>query len=256
MPTRFPYHGPACRSEPMQPRSQKRLSRRFSGTIATLVVVALTPWGGATRGDIWPTTLPDSSSDRARRIESGTKLIASEIAEMIPYPKTILQILSNIKFAVDHGSLLREQFYADEKLRAFSGGTTIWWIDRSATRLYVHISGFDKVVPSIPVNKISMPGIVIAIERSVESNGNLEGLARIFVNRPIFPFEDIEKLFGNQWRNDPILSPDRVSEKTTHPHGNARITYSYLSNSVPVSITIETGADGSLYRADFTEETK
>ena len=60
-----------------------------------------------------------------RPVDVGVNARALEAYSMIRRPKNLLDMLANIKVALDHDLPLSEGFYSDERLRLISGGGQI-----------------------------------------------------------------------------------------------------------------------------------
>ena len=81
-----------------------------------------------------------SSADNAKANMSTGHLIST-----IRTPTTPVEILQNIKFAMDHRLLVRDDFYNDEFLLRLFGGKQINWFTFNQTLLHGSVSGFDEM---------------------------------------------------------------------------------------------------------------
>ena len=225
-----------------------------------IVFTAMTPSVGSTLTSAHTDTSPlllASSTDVPSVPRASTRAApATGPYVMFPHPSSVLRILENVKFALEHDFLLREDFYTDDNLKAFFGGTRIVWPLWSATTRSALISGFDQIVPPLRDGSNLIPGIDLSAARWVQPDGKLRARIAVTVKRPAVTFEQIENLFGMQWQDYPDVPapPHKQFRPPTHPKGNNRIRYAIDRNGVSTSVTIEFAADGSLREADFSEE--
>jgi hypothetical protein len=185
-----------------------------------------------------------------------------EIDSMTKQPTTLLEILENMRLVLDQDLLLREDFYTDDTLLLFSGGSQVQWGERSSTKQWAAISGFGKIAEPARVKDFSYEWISYRAGRTIRDSGEIDGMLTLHLTKsdPSVIFEAIVRIFGPGWQPDsssniPLPSP-RVFQPITHPHGNARITYTSRSGDVNRSISMEFHADGTLENATFEEETK
>ena len=178
---------------------------------------------------------------------------------MLKKPSTPAGILLNLKMALDQDLLLRRDLYSDSNLEALSGGHEVGWIERGAARQAAVISGFGGIIPPAHVGNNTFEGISFSIGRRVVS-GKTDASAGISFmgSNPAVAFVRIEAIFGKDWQSFPFFPtpPGRMFRPPSDPHGNDRIRYVLSDAHTTRSIVMEFHADGTLYNAEFSEESK
>jgi hypothetical protein len=164
-------------------------------------------------------------------------------------PRTVIDLLHNIKLVTQSGSLLRRDFYADTNLLQYFGGVDVKVI-RSDNETTGDILGFDELVPSMPFDGTSsLPGMSILFSWYERTGGNIESTLSVrFGNSTGVAFDDVVLVFGSTWKKAPLEPPvpHRVYDKPTRPHGNEVIVYEFRSASVIQEMRVEFRGDATL----------
>jgi hypothetical protein len=174
------------------------------------------------------------SSDRSI-VESAARSgvqSAMETMVMVKMPATPFELLENVKIALDQGLLLREDFYTDENLKRFSGGTKVrrsaGGQDVGPKYIFCSVTEFGAMVEPRIVGNIVIPGISVGFRRTILEDGRVAGSVSVRLQQgvPSLSFDEVTKLFGPHWTySKDILSPHMRMESPRKPHGNARIEY-------------------------------
>jgi hypothetical protein len=191
------------------------------------------------------------TKDKTTRAESGV---------MIEHPNTLLDLLSNLKFAFDNNLLLQADFYTEDRLAAFSGGKEVHWLQASETRRWVEISGFGGIADPMQVGSTTYSGISYRGGRVLTDDGKVQASAflQLTGHNPSVSFTNMERIFGQTWEADPYFPPPkgRIFQPPTDVHGNQRIRYTSADADVTRVIVLEFQADGTLYEVSLEEKTK
>jgi hypothetical protein len=166
----------------------------------------------------------------------------TEPYSMIHSPTTLLEFLSNLKLAFDSDLPLREDFYSDERLKAFSGGRKVRWLRTTETQRWAEVIDFGKMIDTMKVGDATYSGISFRNERTVSADGKIHASADLLLrerNQSV-AFENVERIFGRNWEVYPYFPPPqgRVFQPATAPHGNDRIAYSTAGPAVQRSIVL------------------
>jgi hypothetical protein len=147
-------------------------------------------------------------------------------------PTTPLELLQNVKLAFDHGLLLREDFYSDENLKAFSGGAkvrrSVGGPNAGPRDLFCEVTEFGSMVAPRKVGNFVISGIALSLRRRILEDGRVSGSVSLSFQQsvPTLSFEAVTELFGSDWASSKeMISPHLVLQPPTKPHGNARIEY-------------------------------
>jgi hypothetical protein len=157
----------------------------------------------------------------------------------------LLNLLKNIKRAIDDDLLLDEKFYTEEYLKSYFGAGKILWRSPGTAAYIEELSGVESTNDLIQLYV-------------VRNSGNETPGGDISFS-PLDPlnmsFEEVENFFGKKWTANPYKIPpyDSVFQPLTHPHGNDRIKYTCAEGSIRTYIGLEFGADGNLTSAYFRE---
>ncbi len=160
----------------------------------------------------------------------------------IQTPRAPIDIMRNLKIAIDDQLFLRRDFYTDETLTRFFGSSKIRWdlSNVDPIRLWGYAHDFPgPLKPNSTDGSEALDGLTVRFRLTASSAGLVEADISIeFVSprleRP--SFSDIEGLFGSGWVIEFVLSPlvGQSRRTPTAPHGNELIVY---ENAVgPVSV--------------------
>ena len=180
-----------------------------------------------------------------------------EIFTMVSKPTTPIALLENIKVALDRHLLLREDFYTEENLVRFFGGTKVTWrVFNDPNRQWVFLSKFNQVVDALN----SGEGISFSAHRTVKDGATEAGIRLGFMSSDArLKFEGVVEIFGAEWQpkwdEEEMRRWHHGGYKTpTHPHGNAAIQYITESANIKRTIVMHFSFNGLLERANFIEE--
>lgn len=225
-------------------------------------MAAMVTTGGSLSGCAVPPRCNESlMAQNSRNHASGSRCVSMEESHsMVLPPNTLLELLSNLKTALNQDLLLQKSFYTEDNLEHFSGGHKVIWIEDSQKRQAAGIIGFDGMLKPVRVGNNTFEGISFSIGRRIMTSGKTEATAGVsfMVSNPDVTFEHIEGIFGKDWQSFPFfpLPYGRIFGKPTHPHGNDRIRYVLNGKHADRSIVIDFHEDGTVYNAEFSEETK
>jgi hypothetical protein len=155
-------------------------------------------------------------------------------------PETAVDLLRNIKLAMQSGALLRRGFYDDANLLQYFGGNNVK-SRRSDNQINGDILGLDDLVS---------PGLSIRFSWYEHAGRNIESaLLILFTNSINVGFEDVVRVFGSSWKKAPLEPPipHRMYDTPTRPHGNEVIIYELRMAGVVQEIRAEFRGDATLY---------
>ncbi len=188
-----------------------KANRTFSATLITAAIVALCA-PAPCRGD--------------------ERQSQTEMASIPQTPTTPFALLQNIKFALDHRLLLREDFYTEANLMQFFGGKkvdrTVGGPNAGPQDVTCELTGFGMMVDPVKVGSFVVDGMSLLLRRRFLNDGRISGALSLGLLRanPSLSFDEVTKLFGPNWRNSkdpkvPHLKPDPPRKA----HGDAKIEY-------------------------------
>jgi hypothetical protein len=164
-------------------------------------------------------------------------------------PKTVLDLLHNIKLVTQTGSMLRRDFYEDTSLLQYFGGVNVKVI-RSDNETTGDILGFDELVPPMPFDGTSsLPGLSIRFSWYEHTGGDIEStLSVLFGSSTGVGFDDVVLVFGAAWKKAPLEPPipHRIYDKATRPHGKEVIIYEFRTARVIQVVRVEFRGDATL----------
>jgi hypothetical protein len=220
---------PAAKLRSLASKAFKVFCRSASVALAMwAVILAAGCMGGAI-----PSTMPGSA--------------ASNLAP--GKPRTVIDLLHNIKLVTQSGLLLRRDFYADTNLSQYFGGVDVKVV-RSDNETTGDILGFDELVPPMPFDGTSsLPGMSIRFSWYEHTGGNIESTLSVrFGSSSGVAFDDVVLVFGSTWKKAPLEPPipHRIYDKTTRPHGNEVIIYEFRTARVIQVMRVEFRGDATL----------
>lgn len=197
-----------------------------------------------------PTEQISSAGDTARS--------AKEMYAMIKKPSTLIEVLKNIKLALDQHLLLREDFYTEENLKLFFGGENVAWRKINDPKLqWGDVIDFGSLVEPLILKNMTLEGISITFLRNVKEDGKTEMRLNLLLRRSnLVGFESIENIFGKGWapsRDSWRISHGETYIAPTRPHGNERIEYAVNEGDIQSLVDMKFNHDASLSFADFFE---
>jgi hypothetical protein len=172
-------------------------------------------------------------------------------------PTTLEAVLRNIKYALDRGLFLREDFYQDEVLRQYFGGNRT---RQSSGPFGIEdsVSEFGDMVEPLIVSGHPVPGMSFSIQRQNGPNGFAAAIDLNTPGKTAVDFDVVEKIFGRGWRPaEPRLpSPHENYVRPTRPHGNAEIVYSASDGATSWQATLYFKANAELSLARISTKAK
>lgn len=187
-----------------------------------------------------------STTQAVKQIQPGMpQKSAKEIYRMVKKPENAIELLENIKLAVDDGLVLRQDFYTKENMHNFFGaigervdlfpyeGNTIISI-RGGDFGYPIKSSLQPLVhdrhPYIKDEYI-LNGAQFSGGINILPDGKTKGsIGFDFEEYDAPTAEDIEKVFGKNWRQFNPMRTDGPPPMATAPHGNENWDYPIESN--------------------------
>jgi hypothetical protein len=170
------------------------------------------------------TTVPSS-------IPIGTQS-EKEMPAMVKVPTTPFELLQNIKVALDHGLLLKEEFFTEEHLKQFSGGAkvrrSVGGPNSGPKDIFCEVTEFGPMVEPARVGNFVIPGMSLSLRRRILQDDRISGSLSVRFQQvvPSLSFDAVTMLFGQNWTySKDLKSPHLKLESPRKPHGNAEIEY-------------------------------
>ena len=207
-----------------------------------------------------PTGILDETSRQGQKLSANNakaNMSTGHLISTIRTPTTPVEILQNIKFAMDHRLLVRDDFYTDEFLLRLFGGKYIHWFINNSIRQEGSVRGFEEMFePHNVGNGIVLPGINIIFRKNIRENGTIRTRIEMSMRRENnADFESVEKIFGTHWTPSKIIpSPHITYLPPTRQHGNQRMDYEKRNSNLVDLINMEFTPDATLGMAQFIEE--
>ena len=175
------------------------------------------------------------ASARAEEGTAATRNAVSPGAKVAASPKsptTPLELLQNIKLALDQGLPLREDFYTDANLMRLFGGSKVESVTDDPTAgpkdIVRQLSNFGTMVEPVKVGSATISGISLVVHRSVAADGKISASLSLDLLRPAqnLNFDQVTGLFGPNLSvpKKPKL-PHMKPAPARQAHGNAEIEY-------------------------------
>ena len=160
--------------------------------------------------------------------------MAQEIYSKTAKPADAIGLLQNVKFAMDRGLLLREDFYVALVLERFFGGSRIIWGDYLGWKKSGGMSKFGFLTERSPSSAETWDGLGIRFGWSAMERGRAKSLLSISFTSPQSPnANDVQRVFGTQWREEQFeTSPHRPFKAPTHAFGNRAISYVHEGTTI------------------------
>ena len=195
------------------------------------------------------------TSTTPKPIAQQSTVSVKDIYPTVMKPTTLIELLQNIKFALDHQLLLKEDFYTDENMKSFLGGRKVFLEkdDRTEKR-----GGFVGLGQQVKTERKFNDGISFMFDRKIKESGqvHVELELIIFGEHPA-NFDAVEQIFGADWhypRNRMVRGHGEVIPSTTQPHGNAHIEYLTGTGDHQFLIEMEFDHNASLSTARFSKK--
>jgi hypothetical protein len=157
-------------------------------------------------------------------------------ADSIPTPskpKTVLDLLHNIKLVAQSGSLLRRDFYGQANLLQWFGGSEVKASSLSDKEVSGSIIGFDELVSPTPYGNFPLPGMQLRFSWSKSTGTGVESYFILSLRSATDAgFDEVVGVFGPAWRQAPLEppSPHGGYEPATRPHGGEVIVYTFRTS--------------------------
>jgi hypothetical protein len=215
-----------CRTEP-----DARLTLRMAGTVGA--------------------ALASGVDDIEAEIRFGPLLDNASLYGAIKRPQDGIDLLRNLKFALDQDVVLRRDFFAPENLARFFGVRPM--IFRNAAG---DIRAFWSLKPAAYELRRLPPGVAqhaqwqYSIGLRISSGGKKAGWISVSCNYPSSnapTFEDVEQEFGTEWQDIWELPRHGPPPPRTAPRGNTLIQYTFDGPPVYRKLVASFGPN-----ADFT----
>jgi hypothetical protein len=176
---------------------------------------------------------------------------------VIQKPTTPIALFENIRSVLDRHFLLREDFYTEENLATYFGGSNIVWrVPNSSQKQWLFLSAFDGLIEPTKNGE----GISISLTRTVRPDGKTESKISVGITSEDrrLVFENVVGIFGSEWKtkvdDEEVRRWHHGGYRTpTHPHGNAAIQYTKENGSIRTVISMHFRSNGVLERATFVE---
>lgn len=177
----------------------------------------------------------------------------------ISAPKSLLDLMRNIKAAIDSSLILRRDFYSEGNLLRLFGGEKVLWSGDAVDPL--HVSGYVYEFSRLGAQTKTPSGapldtLTLAFRREMSLTGLIEAEILIHLpgedaNRP--SFDDIEDIFGKAWLldNEQVWPAHKLYKAPTAAHGNDRIVYRSDKPNLTVIAAFEFAFDGRVRVATF-----
>ncbi len=181
---------------------------------------------------------------------------AKEVSDMVKKPATPMELLENIKFALDRDLLLSGDFYTEENLKQFTGGNKVReaYDKKDKRNKWYGISDFGAMLEPVKDG-----GMSFDFRRTVQENGKTGVELSLFIRQrdDRMRFEDVEKLFGPSWQYSKEFIPDGMKlHSPTREHGNAWISYAVDSAKARGLMKLKFREDATLMNVNIFEGAK
>lgn len=196
--------------------------------------------------------------------EENSKSLNPKTAEQIKLlarPSNSLELLRNIKLALENHWLLDRDFFTPYNLCRLLGtdaqdiqileedGDTTFYILISSTGHTVPLSELYKEA-SYPVAATFQGGFRIVRGMSV-------GSISLSYEIPDFTFGEVEKVFGKNWVRIEMPAPlHSIPSPPTSPLGNLTVKYDFIGSGLDESILLKTNSVGSVSNIRFKDGDK
>jgi hypothetical protein len=184
----------------------------------------------------------------------------------IARPSTAMDLLRNIKWALDHDAVLRDDFFTRENMKRFFG--TAAPVKRTLDRIQARweFKPSEPELAAMPSNFARFAKCIYAVGRLQPANREIEGGITISCNydNSGYPtFDDVRRVFGEKWQDGlkvfgpPLHGPPLPP---TAPHGNQAMVYDFdgaqypLGSKVRRRLSVEFRPNASLTSLSLSEK--
>ena len=94
-----------------------------------------------------------------------------EIGNMIVPPRNVLDVLANLKSALDSDEMLKREFYTEQNIEAISGGHDVQWTVKTSTEQFVWVADFSTLIAPVTIAGWPHSGIDYSIGAGVRPSG-------------------------------------------------------------------------------------
>jgi hypothetical protein len=205
----------------------------------------------------------DSQQQTSDENSNAGVVSAKELYAMVKKPTTPVELLKNIKFALDHELLLREDFYTDGTLKQFIGGTRVEWPYNRPTSKSAKVSGLGDLYQATrgaPRMGIDVRLYPAEEDGKIEDHRKIGAAITVQMGRGL-TVEDVEGVLGVPTkvsdRHGGIPGPHpEPGQPKTHPFGNTVIVYPLDKPTSKGRITFTIDGDGTVNRYNAYSEVK
>jgi hypothetical protein len=177
------------------------------------------------------------------------------ISVAVKKPSTLVELLENIKISIDHGVLLREDFYTDENLTRYFGSNEVFWFNTDDPRKKSGaLDDFGAMVHPLALAHMTLSGLTFRLWRERLENGNVSVDLHLSIlsNNPV-SFDDVVKIFGSSGGSQPMrIGPHETPRPTSKPHGNEDLGYHIRKGLVDYTLQIRFRFDATIEFASFS----
>lgn len=190
-------------------------------------------------------------------MKGGQNIVSERCEALFSRPKSLGELLENLKRFVDGGHLLHQQFFTKRCISKVIGAEDRETMAGSNGDRDLWVIGKAFVVDSlsrIPVEDIP-PGMQFSASCRWSDSETTDGvISLVFVNGKGPRFNDIATVFGNEWILEKAPPPDGPPPPVTGDHGNEvwRREIRTINGSVR-KMEIDFGSDGTLSIVNIVE---
>lgn len=165
---------------------------------------------------------------------------------ILPFPSTVPDLISNLRYAVDHDLTLHDDFYSDENLRRLMNAKHVEG-ERTAGDVALTAELFGPPKPIAKDSKIIMGIAAVLIRRNAHGDISINLQINDPAARPAY--DAVEQILGPDWKPmpPPIPNPHRIDIPPTGPHGNAHMTLRTRTSLEDVVMEATFDPDGKLH---------
>jgi hypothetical protein len=194
------------------------MGRIMSGFWRVIVAIAL--MSGFAANAVQGETSQTETATENHRAESMSSLYAQ-----VRKPVTEEEFFKNVKFALDHGLLLRKDFYTKENMYRFFAAVKVAngaeHDNDHSTRFWAIAADFDGIFPRLKPDEapVPSPDVRISTGVTVDVSGKMEGRFHLVKQRKGPTFDRIKEIFGGEFSIDRSI-PHQPPPPPTGPHAN------------------------------------
>ena len=170
-------------------------------------------------------------------------------------PTNVIDLLRNFKLAMDEALFLRDDFYTDKVIKAFSGGREVTWDTVPAPgKNWGRVSDFAEMIKPYYYEGRPSPGLAMRFWGRLTNEEGIATRWSFVIAGPSSPtFSDTVSVFGQNWRKREglIYAHPVIEDPPTKPYGNAHIDYKASSRGLERSMFFDFRPDATLQIANF-----